>query len=202
MSPSVWRLAVALGLLLCAGSALAQEPANIQYRIYYSPAFSSQIMETPADPDGKYSGERADLAHKVEIELILFRYIGVSAARIPFYRQFQNKAGEQIDEYAEERMYSLTLYATEARHNSYNVLIGTGLGDIPEYRIKVDGVRQDDPLNRNLALRRNFIGVEYTFDRLGVRLEFDQITASNEAGGQKARLRQTFQFLTFYIPLN
>ena len=203
MSPSVRRLAIAFGLLLCASTAWAEPPPNVQYRLYYSPAFVSQIDRTPYDTDGKYDSERADMANKVELELILFRYFGISATRIPFYRQFKNKEGETVDEHAEEQFFNMTLYATESRHNSWNVFIGTGWGNLGEYRIKVNNERVDEaPLHRDLQLRRNFIGFEYTFDRLGVRIEANQITARKETGGEKAELRQMFQYLTFYIPFN
>ena len=197
------RYFLALALMCGAATAWAEMPPDVQVRLHYSPAFSSQIARTPADPDGKYSSEKADLANKVEFELILFRYFGVSAARIPFYRHFIDNDGQRVDEHAEEVMYSATLYATESRHNSWNVFIGTGWGEIAEYRIKVDGEREDKgPLHRHMPLRRNFIGAEYTFDRLGVRLEANQISADKSSGGEKAELEQQFVFLTFYIPFN
>jgi len=202
------RLAVAtivgaLALLGAAAPARAEEPPNIQYRLHYSPAFRAQIERTPFDESGLYTDERADSAFKLEGEIVLFRYLGLSAARIPFYRQFRDDFGRFIEEYGKENLYSVTLYATEVRHSSWNVFAGVGWGEIPEYRIKVDGVRTDtSPLHRGLQLQRMHGGLEYTFDRLGIRLEVNQITAQKESEGDKAQLKQTFQFLTFFIPFN
>lgn len=192
-----------MGLVCAAAPAFAQPAPNAQLRLYYSPYFSGQVDKSPADPDGSYSDEKADDAHKVELEVILYRHFGLSAARIPFHRNFKNKDGDTVDESAEERMYSLTLYATESRKDSWNVFAGTGWGEISRYLIRVNNVREDEaPLHRDLQLRRNFAGFEYTFDRLGVRVEADQIMASRESNGQKAKLEQQFLFLSFYIPFN
>lgn len=203
MSRWIKRLAIAWGLLGSAATAWAEPPADVQVRLYYSPAFSSEIGKTPADPDGTYRDKKANEAQKVEFELILFRYVGVSAARIPFQRRFIDNAGVSVDESAEERMFSVTLYATESRPDSWNLFAGTGWGEISQYRIHLDGVRQDQaPLHRDLQLRRNFAGFEYTFERLGVRVEVNQIAGLRESAGQSAKLEQQFLFLTFYIPFN
>jgi hypothetical protein len=194
----------ALATLIC-GSALvqAQEPPNFQYRLHYSPAFTSHIDKTPFDTTGKYGDEPADMANKIEAEVVMFRYFGLSVARIPFYRQFKADGGQSVDEHGNENLYSVTLYATQVQHDSWNLFIGTGWGSIPEYRIKIDGERVDTaPLDRNLQLRRVHGGIEYTWDRLGVRLEVNRITAREKSGGQKAELDQVFQYLTFFIPFN
>jgi len=193
----------ALAAIIGAASLAHAEPPDFQYRLYYSPAFSSHIDKTPFDTKGKYGDEPADAANKIEAEVVMFKYFGLSVARIPFYRQFKDNDGRNIDEYGEENLYSVTLYATEVRHSSWNVFFGTGWGSIPEYRIRIDGKREDRaPLDRDLQLRRIHGGIEYTWDRLGVRIEVNQITARKDSGGEKAQLDQVFQYLTFFIPFN
>jgi hypothetical protein len=198
----VFAAALAAALVFAPGRPGAQEPPRFQFRLYYSPLFSSHIEKTPFDGSGRYDAEPADTAQKIEAEIIMFRYFGVSAARIPFYRDFKAD-GETVNEHAEEQFFSIALYATEVRHDSWNVFIGTGWGEVAQYQFKVDGVRQDTaPLHRNIPLTRLYGGLEYTWERLGVRLEYNRITGENESEGQKAKLDQTFQYLTFFIPFN
>lgn len=196
-------------LLLAAWPARAQNgdetTSPALFRIYYSPYFDGVVEKSPADPDGKYKSARVDKANKVDLEVILFGYIGLSVTRIPFYRTFKNSMGQTVEEHAEIRSGNLTLYARESRHNAWNLFVGTGVGHIDEYRIKIDGARigKKDPLLRDYSLRRNFAGLEYTFDRLGIRYEFTQNIAERKTGdGRSATLEQTIQYLTFYIPLN
>ncbi|MCH8842550.1 MAG: hypothetical protein IID61_06170 [SAR324 cluster bacterium] len=194
-----------VGLMLAWASPLLAEEPSAYFRLYYAPYFTGTVEQSPADPDGDYSGKEADRAYKVDVELILFKFIGISATRIPFHRKFENADGQIVDESAEQRAVNLTLYATASRHNSWNLFIGGGLGSIDEYRIKVDRKRvgRKDPLFRDYKYQRTFAGVEYTFDRLGIRLEFTRESAERETNdGRKARLKQTFQYITFYIPFN
>ena len=193
------------GLVLAWASPLLAEEPSAYFRLYYAPYFIGMVEQSPADPDGDYRDEEVDSAHKVDVELILFKFIGISATRIPFRRKFENADGQTVEESAEQRAVNLTLYAMESRHNSWNLFIGGGMGSIDTYRIKVDGDRvgRKDPLLRDYKYQRTFAGVEYTFDRLGIRLEFTRESAERETNdGRKAKLKQTFQYVTFYIPFN
>lgn len=199
-------LLIAAALLAVPGPARAQDdgaPPAALFRIYYSPYFAGTVERSPADPDGDFTDEPPDLAHKVELEAILWGHLGLSVGRTPFYRKFQDDQGRLVDEHAEERYANLTLYARRSAHNQFNLFLGAGQGTIAEYRVKGDGQRTDQaPLHRDLDLQRQFAGVEYTFDRLGVRLEAVRTHAENEEAGRKTELDRTMQYLTFYIPLN
>ena len=194
-----------VGLVLAWASPLLADEPSAYFRLYYAPYFTGTVEQSPADPDGDYRDEEVDSAHKVDVELILFKYIGISATRIPFRRKFENADGQTVEESAEQRAVNLTLYAMASRHNSWNLFIGGGMGSIDTYRIKVDRDRvgRKDALLRDYKYQRTFAGVEYTFDRLGIRLEFTRESAERETNdGRKAKLKQTFQYLTFYIPFN
>ena len=194
-----------VGLVLAWASPLLADEPSAYFRLYYAPYFTGTVEQSPADPDGDYRDEEVDSAHKVDVELILFKYVGISATRIPFRRKFENADGQTVEESAEQRAVNLTLYAMESRHNSWNLFIGGGMGSIDTYRIKVDRDRvgRKDALLRDYKYQRTFAGVEYTFDRLGIRLEFTRESAERETNdGRKAKLKQTFQYVTFYIPFN
>lgn len=192
--------------LLAAAPALAQngEP-SVFYRLYYSyaPYFQGDVKETPADPKGNFDDEPLDWSDKLELEAVVWGHLGFSVTRLRWAREFFNNQGDKINESAQAHLANLTLYASEMRHDAWNLFIGIGYGELPKYRIKVNSRRVDESLlHRNLIVRRNFAGVEYTFERLGVRYEINQITAENSSGDQTAEFDGMIQYLTFYIPLN
>ena len=200
-----WITALALAAgMVCAAPAWAQDDGgSVYYRIHYAPYFVGNLEKSPADPQGRYQSETVDQADHLELELVFLRHLGISASRIRFAREFENGAQQRVNESASALLLNATLYGSPVQHNAWNILLGAGYGTIGEYRIKVDGVRQDEsPLHRNVDVRRIFAGIEFTFDRLGIRYELDQIEGGRSSGRKKTELSGVFQFVTFFIPLN
>lgn len=205
LTARTWFTPLALAAVVAwAAPAWAQDDGGSVYvRIHYAPYFVGELEKSPADPQGQYESEMVDQADKLELELVFLRHLGISASRIRFAREFENGAQQKVNESASALMLNATLYGSPVRHNAWNMLLGIGYGTIGEYRIKVDAVRQDEsPLHRNLTVRRIFAGIEFTFDRLGIRYELNQIEAEKSSGSKKTELSGVFQFVTFFIPLN
>ncbi|MDH4224406.1 MAG: hypothetical protein OEW12_02025 [Deltaproteobacteria bacterium] len=179
----------------------AKEPSHL-VRLYYSPAYKASAAFTPADPSGAYKGEKVDVATKGEFELILFRRLGLSATRQPFSRAYVDTQNRKVEEKGTQLSMGLTVYLLESGHDSFNLFGGYGKGVVENYEYAVAGARQDTPFMKNIPLERVFGGVEYTFTRLGIRLEAARITASKSEPGQTAKLDMLVQNLSFYIPFN
>jgi hypothetical protein len=113
-------------------------------------------------------------------------------------------AGQTMQEDWEQHLFNLTLYLREAGHDRFNLYAGGGSGALDAYRWSVDGVRQDDPLrHRNMPLTRAFGGVDYTFERIGFRLEYSQVDADKKSAGLGTdRMRQTYRQFIVFIPFN
>ena len=201
---------IAAGLILpglLAGLALStahgQTMEGTAYRLNYSPYFWGDLAKSPADPKGRQEDERLDFADKLEAEVIFVGHLGLSASRIRFAREFEDSNGSRINESGRATTVNLTLYGSAISHNAWNLFIGAGYGAIQEYRIKQDTVRVDQsPLHRNIPLWRGFAGIEYSFDRLGIRYEINQFRAKRTSSSGKAELEAMVQFVTFFIPFN
>lgn len=196
---TLWGLAA---LALLATGASAQDASHL-VRLYVSPANQGQVRETPADPDAELAEEAVPLARKADLELILWRRLGLSVTRQSVVRRFELSDGREVKDRSVSTAYNLTLYALQSRHNAFNLFLGGGTGAVEEYEARVDGEPLNlEPFDRGLPLRRAFAGIEYTFRRLGVRLEVVREQAHREKDDREADLNQTLQYLTFYIPFN
>jgi len=191
-----------LALLLCLPQAVRAQVAP-QLRLYYAPFATGSVSKSPLDPDGTHSGEGIDRATKGAIELILWRRIGIGGTRQVVGREF-TVGGSTYEETSVQYSADLTLYVFENRPDAFNLFIGGGQGAVERYRFKIDGVRQDTTnpsLYRNMPLTRTFGGIEYTWQRIGMRLETSRIAASRTVEGEKASIEQSIVNLTFYIPI-
>ncbi|MBI4081323.1 MAG: hypothetical protein HY423_01805 [Candidatus Lambdaproteobacteria bacterium] len=200
---TLYRIAALLLLLLLLATSTPAAEQGTLYRIYYAPLVQGTVAESPLDPDGAYKAKPVSDGPKAAIEALFFRRLGLSGTRQTMSRKFTDSAGLEREETAVHLSLDLTLYAVESRHNGFNAFLGTGQGIVESYKFKIDGIRQDDSsLYRNIAMTRLFAGIEYTFDRVGVRLEGAQIQARKEKAAGKAVLDERLYNLTFYIPLN
>ena len=171
------------------------------FRVYYSPNHRGTVSEAPLDPGGKFSDEKVNAPYG-ELEMIAFGHLGFSANRQTVLRDFRSE-GVKYKEKSVQLSYNLTLYAFASKHNQFNLFAGGGAGEVEKYSYKIGGVRQDnDQFHEGIPLQRAFLGMEITFERIGLRLSVSQVTAHKEQGGQEFNMTQTFQNLSFYIPLN
>lgn len=207
-------LCVVSVLLALPWAAQGQEPDTF-VRLYYSSWMDGEVEQSPADPQGRFTdGAALSENPQVGLEVIFLRRLGVSFARQKLLRGFQDATGTvagcaappcQIEEHALLQSVNLTLYGREVAHNQFNLFLGGGAGDL-DYEYSVDGVRQTNgELYDNLSLSRWFLGIEYTFDRIGFRLEISQASASKsipQASPATADVEGAFQYLTLVIPLN
>lgn len=202
--------ALAAALLGMPGAAEAQAEPPALFRFYYSQWFTGRLNATPADPTGEFSDRSAASHARGDLEVILFQRVGLSFTRQKVDREYTDDRGIApgctapcaVDEASLQRFYNLTLYAWPSRHGAFNLFAGGGRGSA-DYQLKVDGVPQDDSeLHGSIPLRRWYGGVEYTFERIGFRLELMRVLGEEEKAGQRAEIDQTFQYLTVYIPFN
>ncbi|MBI3993283.1 MAG: hypothetical protein HY342_08410 [Candidatus Lambdaproteobacteria bacterium] len=202
--PAALLPAAALALLLAAVLPAQAQPAKHLARFYYSEMASGEVQRTPLDPDAAYAGEPLDAGAKGELEVILWRRVGIGASRQTVARKFEDAAGRDLRENWVQYSANVTLYLLESRHDAFNLFIGGGVGSVERYKSSIDRVPQTiQGLHTDLQLTRWLGGLEYTWERIGIRLEVSGVEASKSDGGQQAELAgQTYQHVTFYIPFN
>ena len=193
-----------LAVLLTSPAPAQAQSASHLARFYYSEMVAGQVQRTPLDPNGDYAGEPINSGAKGELEVILWRRVGVGASRQTVARKFVDAAGQDLRENWVQYSANVTLYALESRHDAFNLFIGGGVGSVERYKSSIDHVPQTiQGLHTDLQLTRWLGGLEYTFDRIGIRLEVSGVAAAKSEGGQKAELAgQTYQHVSFYIPFN
>ena len=198
--------AILMLCLLGAAPSLAQnrnggEP-SVFMRFYYSHWLDGKVLGSPFDPAGAYEGEVVDTSTKGALEMVVFGHFGLSYSRQKIHREFIDSSSQFVDENSLQRSYNLTLYGKRVRHDQFNYFLGGGLGR-SNYLYSVNGISlQNADLHTDMSSRRWFAGVEYSFDRIGFRVEFGDTEAERTFGGQTARLDQSFRYLTVFIPLN
>src|SRR5262249_5010832 len=154
---------------------------NVLLRFYYSPEAASVIHSSPADPKGKDSDQAADSTWKGDLELIFWGRLGLGASRQNVLREFDNSAGQKIQQEWEQFSYNATLSLREAGYNRFNVFAGAGSGQVEKYKYSVDDVRMDTR-RRHMAmpLSRTFGGIDYTFERIGFRYEYNSVQVEKD----------------------
>ena len=210
--PCSLAAATALLLALAAGStpARAADP-DVLGRLYYSSWMTGRIQQSPADPQGQFADSNRVTGNiKSEIEAIFLQRVGLSYSRQRVERQFTDPAGLtgcgtppcRVQERALQQSLNLTLYGRAVTHNKFNLFAGGGAGTAT-YEFLLNEVPQTSgDLYNGLSLSRWFYGVEYTFDRIGFRLEVSNVSAHKTVLNQTARLDESFRYLTLVIPLN
>jgi hypothetical protein len=210
-------LLAVLGAALAAGLAGWPAPAAAQessayYRFYYSSWMQGRVEKSPLDPSGALTDERKLTQNiKAELEVILAGHFGLSFSRQKLHRGFRDEAGAipactappcSVEENAVQQSLNLTLYARAVEHDKFNLFLGGGTGSA-DYSYAVDGVDLSDPeLHDGQSLARWFAGMEYSFERIGFRLEASTVRASKSFQGRDTELEETFQYFTVFIPLN
>jgi len=195
-------LALAVALLL-AGFSLARAESSHLIRFYYSPAANGTVERSPADPKGKDSGEKIDTTWKGDLELILWRRVGIGGSRQHSLRDYVNGAGQAVHEEWTQFSYNLTLYARQAGYDRFNAFLGYGGGSVERYEYSFDKVRQDTSRRDNqMPLTRVFGGIDYTFTHIGFRYEYSAVTVEKKTPGFKDELDQTYHHIGFFIPFN
>jgi hypothetical protein len=193
-------LAIAIFLL---GVGASRAESNQLLRFYYSPAATGRILESPADPKGKDSGAAVDSTWKGDLELILFRRLGIGGSRQNVLREYQNSAHQAVHEEWVQYSYNLTLYLREAGYDRFNAFLGGGGGNVERYQFSFDKVRQDTPKrDSNMPLTRWFGGIDYTFQHIGFRYEYSAVTVEKKTPGFKDHLNQAYHHIGFFIPFN
>jgi hypothetical protein len=194
--------ALAFSLLLLSAAAVRAE-SNTLLRFYYSPNAMGTISKSPADPNGDKKSEAVDSTWKGDLELILWRRLGLSASRQNVLRDFDNAAGQAVHEEWVQYSYNLALYLREVNHYKFNLYAGGGTGVVEKYRYSFDKVRQNTRArDQNMPLSRAFGGIDYTFERIGFRYEYSVVDVEKDTAGFKDKLDQTYQHIGFFIPFN
>lgn len=204
-------LAVAAGLWAAPGTARAAEPETYA-RLYYSSWMTGRVPYSPADPDGAYQGgEPLHQNPKSELEVIFLQRLGLSYSRQKLQRTFLGApglvpgclaAGCTVVEEALEQSFNATLYGRAVRHDSFNLFLGGGSGTL-NYGYAVDGAEQTaGELYHGMSLSRWFWGFEYSFERMGFRVDFSHMSASKSLPGASAQLAENRSQISFFIPLN
>ena len=202
-----------LALLLLAAlprGARADEPVFV--RLYYSTWMTGRVEQSPLDPAGAFTGSDGLVQNpRSELEAIFLRRLGLSYARQKLERRLVDGAGRvggcsappcDVVEHALQQSLNLTLYGRAVRHDQFNLFAGAGAGYL-DYDYAVNGTPQTGgSLHRGLSLSRWFLGLEYTFERVGFRLELSRVSAYQALEGQEARAAATYRYLTLVIPLN
>ena len=192
-------------------SARGQEP-SVFVRLYYSSWMLGKVRTSPLDPQGALTEEeRLTQNPKAELEAIVLGHLGISFSRQKLHRGFQDTDGVTtgcatapcvVEENAVHEALNLTLYGRRVAHDQFNLFIGGGAGKL-DYDFSSDGTRLDEAeRHKEMSLSRWFTGVEYSFDRIGFRLEWSRARARKSFQDQQAELDETFQYLTVFIPLN
>lgn len=194
-------LLVALAIFM--GSSAFAQDSSVLWRFYYSHAVNSEIERSPADPDGDFITTAPKTADKGVLEMILFRRAGISVTRQTVLRELDLTSGLEATEDWTQYMASLTLYAFEVKHNSFNIFIGAGAGAVERYNLRIGGQTQPVPgIHKNMPLTTQFGGLEYSFERIGLRLEIARVNAEKSSDTATAEIDQIYQFVTILIPLN
>jgi hypothetical protein len=180
----------------------AHADGNVLLRFYYSPYAAGTIRESPADPQGDKKGEVVDSTWKGDLEVILWGRLGISGSRQNVLRDFE-AGGQPVHEEWVQYSYNLTLYLREAGYNRFNLFAGAGTGQVEKYRYSVDGTRLDTrKRHTNLPLTRAFGGVDYTFERIGLRYEYSAVEVEKETPGFTDRIKQAYHHIGIFIPFN
>ena len=198
------RLSLLVLCLLPLTAAMVQaRGSSLMWRFYYGQAFHSELAATPSDPDGDEADTQPKQVGKGELELILWQRAGINLSREVVLREFDAAPGLTATEEWLQYLGSLTLYALPVEHNSFNLFAGIGNGYVEKYTLRLNGTMQTVPAaHKSMNLHRTFGGVEYTWERIGFRLEIARMTGEKTADGIDAELDQTHQYLTLVIPLN
>jgi hypothetical protein len=198
----------ALALCLLAAPAYAQEP-SVFVRLYWSSWMTGEVQHSPADPQGLFRQSDTLTGNiKSELEAIFLQHLGVSFSRQKMERHYTDpNAGCGtppcvINEEAVHQSLNLTLYARQVAHDQFNLFAGGGAGYL-DYNYGLNGVTQtQSEVYNNMSLARWFAGFEYTFQRIGFRVEVSRVTGNKAVLGQSADIAETFRYLTLVIPLN
>jgi len=193
-------------------TAVAQEDASVFVRFYYSNWMDGEMAKSPLDPNGAFTGDQAVNGNrKAEIELIFWQHVGLSGSKYYLSRHFSDQTGDtaicttppcDVIESGIFQTYNLTLYANAVSHGQFNFFAGAGKGS-GDYDYFLNGMRQDKgELFSSMATKRYFLGIEYTYDRIGFRVEINRLSASKTFGGETAEIEETMRYLTVFIPLN
>lgn len=197
-----------LGLALLAPSARAQDP-SVLVRLYWSSWMTGEVQHSPADPLGMQREAHTLTGNiKSDAELIFLQRLGVSFSRQKMERKYFDLALTcanppcRVDESAVHESLNLTLYGRRVTHDQFNLFAGGGAGYL-DYNYAIDGIPQaNGDVYSNMSLARWFAGFEYTFERIGFRVEVSRVTAGKSVPGQTADVAETFRYLTLVIPLN
>ncbi|HKJ00594.1 MAG TPA: hypothetical protein VKB51_19145 [bacterium] len=191
------------------GTAHADDPVFV--RLYYSSWMTGRVDRSPADPTGAFSNEMLTQNPDVGVEAIFMRRLGLSFTRQKLLRDFSDPAGSvagcaaapcQVSENGVQQAVNLTLYGRPVQHDQFNLFAGGGAGSL-DYGYRTDGTAYPGgDLFKSLSLSRWFFGLEYTYDRIGFRIEISHASASQTIAGQKAELGAAYRYLTLVIPLN
>jgi hypothetical protein len=211
--------ALALPALLLVGllpaAARAQGPSaddKVFVRLYYSEWMTGRLENTPADPAGRFAGnDTVTMNPKAALEVIFLRRIGLSYSRQKLLRDFVDPAGTvagcggvscRVSETGVQQSLDLTLYGRRVEHDQFNLFAGGGAGYL-DYGYRANGVQQTSgDLYKSIPLARYFFGLEYTFERIGFRIEVSHTEADKTLGGVLTRVRANYRYLTLVIPLN
>ena len=199
---------IAVCALLAIPAGARAEP-SVFARLYWSSWMTGQVQQSPADPQGLFRESDGLTGNiKAELEAIFLQRLGVSFSRQKMEREFHDPMGVcasppcLVNERAVHESLNLTLYARQVTHDQFNLFAGGGAGYV-DYNYSIDGVSQSQgEVFSNMSLARWFAGFEYTFDRIGFRVEVSRATAGKSVLGQSADLSETFRYLTLVVPLN
>ncbi|MDH4247051.1 MAG: hypothetical protein OEW39_04470 [Deltaproteobacteria bacterium] len=194
-------LMVGMGLVLSLGGAApAGAESNALVRFYYSNWISGSVTRSPFDPVGGHEGEPLQPLVKGEAEIILFKRVGISYTRQKVGRNFE-EGGLEVEEYSLQTFSNLTLYLMASSHNAFNLFGGAGGGQ-GDYRLYLNRFEKVDPLYENIPLFRRFVGMEYTLERIGFRLELTRIEGAKLDGSRQVSMDQRLGYFSVYIPFN
>jgi len=202
-------LAVAALVLLFLTQPQSAQAAKV--RFYYSHWLAGTPDMTPMDPNGKLADAPMEQPHYAALELIVWRHVGLSYTRTRISRDFTDDVGItpacatppcEMHEEAQLSAWNVTLYPWPSRHYAFNAFVGAGVGSV-DYRYSADRVWLESPeLHWAMPMDRWFAGFEYTFDRIGYRVEYQHEAARKDYMGQSAEFSHDMKMFTVYIPFN